>query len=151
MRIQWLQHVPFEGLGSISRWADENGCLVAGSRLFAGDALPSISTFDLLVVMGEMGRTPKPNKGAGRDHWGRLSPLAFFGGGLPMGQVIGQSARGADVPATSPISTQQLMTTVMHTLFDDFQVIIGKWLVTGEVIIKAVLDRRTDGYLCTGE
>lgn len=52
MRIHWLQHVPFEGLGSISRWADRNGCLVAGSRLFAGDALPPISTFDLLVVMG---------------------------------------------------------------------------------------------------
>ena len=52
MRIHWLQHVPFEGLGSISRWADENNCPVTGSRLFACDALPPTSTFDLLVVMG---------------------------------------------------------------------------------------------------
>lgn len=52
MKIHWLQHVPFEGLGSISDWADENGCSVAGSRLYAGDDLPTISAFDLLVVMG---------------------------------------------------------------------------------------------------
>jgi hypothetical protein len=35
-----------------------------------------------------------------------------------MGQVIGQSARNADVPAGDPISPSALMATVMHTLFD---------------------------------
>ena len=35
-----------------------------------------------------------------------------------MGQVIGQSARGADVPATEPIDASHLMATVFHTLFD---------------------------------
>lgn len=52
MRIHWLQHVPFEGLGSIRGWAEEYGCPAAGSRMYAGDALPPTSTFDLLVVMG---------------------------------------------------------------------------------------------------
>jgi len=40
MKIHWLQHVAFEGLGSIAGWAAGNGCPVTGSRMFAGDALP---------------------------------------------------------------------------------------------------------------
>ena len=72
----------------------------------------------LLVCCGEMGRTPKINKRGGRDHWGNLSPLMVSGGGLPMGQVIGQSARNADVPQTTPIDNKHLIATIMHTLFD---------------------------------
>jgi len=72
----------------------------------------------LLVITGDFGRTPKVNKKGGRDHWARLGTLAFAGGGLNLGQVIGQSARGADVPAANPVSTPQLMSTLMHTLFD---------------------------------
>jgi len=58
----------------------------------------------LLVACGEMGRTPRVNKNGGRDHWGNLGPLLFHGGGLKMGQVIGQStdkrrrARGRSGP-----------------------------------------------------
>jgi hypothetical protein len=70
----------------------------------------------LLVVTGEFGRTPKVNKNAGRDHWAPLSTLALAGGGLKMGQVVGQSAPKADVPATSPISPQDLMATIFHVL-----------------------------------
>ena len=72
----------------------------------------------LLVITGDFGRTPRVNKKGGRDHWAKLGTLAFAGGGLQMGQVIGQSARGADVPGTDPISTPEMMATVMHTLFD---------------------------------
>lgn len=72
----------------------------------------------LLVITGDFGRTPKINDRGGRDHWARLGTLAFAGGGLPMGQVIGRSAPHADVPASEPITTQQLMATIMHTLFD---------------------------------
>jgi len=52
MRIHWLQHVSFEGLGRIAGWAAENGCLVTGSRMFAGDVLPPVGNFDMLVIMG---------------------------------------------------------------------------------------------------
>lgn len=72
----------------------------------------------LLVLTGDFGRTPRLNKGGGRDHWANLCTLAFAGGGLKMGQVIGQSARRNDVPATDPISTPNLMATVMHALVD---------------------------------
>ena len=70
----------------------------------------------LLVVTGEFGRTPKINRNAGRDHWAPLSTLALAGGGLQMGQVIGQSASKADVPQSTPIRPQDLMATVFHVL-----------------------------------
>lgn len=72
----------------------------------------------LLVITGEMGRTPKRNKNGGRDHWGNLTSLAFAGGGLKMGQVIGQSDKNASVPATEKYTPKNLMATVMHSLFD---------------------------------
>ena len=36
----------------------------------------------LLVVTGEMGRTPRRNNNGGRDHYGELTPLLLAGGGL---------------------------------------------------------------------
>lgn len=70
----------------------------------------------LLVITGEFGRTPRINKNAGRDHWAPLSTLALTGGGLRMGQVVGESASKVDVPATKPISPQALMATIFHVL-----------------------------------
>lgn len=72
----------------------------------------------LLVITGEFGRTPRINKKAGRDHWGNLCTLAFAGGGLPMGQVIGRSDRGAGQPAGQVVTSQQVLATIMSTLLD---------------------------------
>jgi Protein of unknown function (DUF1501) len=72
----------------------------------------------LLVCCGEMGRTPKINKRGGRDHWGGLSPLLISGGGLKMGQVIGQSTRDASQPLSEPITIAHLVATILHTLLD---------------------------------
>ncbi|MBD3315672.1 MAG: amidotransferase [Chitinivibrionales bacterium] len=52
MKIHWLQHVPFEGLGTISRWAGERGYTIEGTRLFEGAPPPSLDEFEMLVVMG---------------------------------------------------------------------------------------------------
>ncbi len=70
----------------------------------------------LLVVTGEFGRTPRVNSGAGRDHWAPLSTLALAGGGLKMGQVIGESTAKAEIPKSTPVSPQDLMATVFHVL-----------------------------------
>jgi len=72
----------------------------------------------LLVITGDFGRTPRMNKAGGRDHWPQLSTLALAGGGLRMGQVVGRSTSRGDAPASSPISLDHLLATVMHTLFD---------------------------------
>ena len=70
----------------------------------------------LLVITGEFGRTPRINGGAGRDHWAPLSTLALAGGGLKMGQVVGESNAKAEVPKTTPITPQDLMATIFHVL-----------------------------------
>ncbi|TPW00580.1 MAG: hypothetical protein FD125_3075, partial [bacterium] len=57
----------------------------------------------LLVITGEFGRTPRINGSAGRDHWAPLSTLALAGGGLKMGQTVGESNAKAEVPKTTPI------------------------------------------------
>lgn len=75
----------------------------------------------LLVVTGEMGRTPRINKNGGRDHYGELTPLLMAGGGLRMGQIIGQSDSHATKAATNAYRPAHLMSTVMHTLFDTGQ------------------------------
>lgn len=90
----------------------------------------------LLVVTGEMGRTPRINKNGGRDHYGNLTPLCFAGGGLRMGQVIGQSDANATLPTTHPYGPQNLLATVMHTLFDVGQLRITRG-VPGELIRAA--------------
>ena len=72
----------------------------------------------LLIVTGEMGRTPRINKNGGRDHYGELTPLLVYGGGLKMGQVVGQSDASASRPATEPYQPSHLLATIMHTLFD---------------------------------
>jgi hypothetical protein len=76
----------------------------------------------LLVATGEMGRTPRINSKGGRDHWGGLAPLLLYGGGLAMGQVIGQSTRDAGEPATEAFGNENLLATIMHTLLDIGQV-----------------------------
>ena len=76
----------------------------------------------LVVVTGEFGRTPRINGGAGRDHWGPLCTLAMAGGGLKMGQVVGESSSKAEVPNTVPVEPKHLMATIFHVLGIDRQV-----------------------------
>ena len=68
------------------------------------------------MISGEFGRTPKVNRNAGRDHWAPLSTLALAGGGLKMGQAVGESAAKVDVPKTTPIKPQDLMATIFEVL-----------------------------------
>ncbi|MBI4601697.1 MAG: DUF1501 domain-containing protein [Planctomycetes bacterium] len=70
----------------------------------------------LLVITGEFGRTPRINGDAGRDHWGPLCTLALAGGGLRMGQVVGESTAKIEEPKTTPITPKDLMATVFHVL-----------------------------------
>ncbi len=70
----------------------------------------------LLVISGEFGRTPRVNGSMGRDHWAPLSTLALAGGGLRMGQTVGESNARVEVPRTTPITPHDLMATVFHVL-----------------------------------
>mgnify|MGYP001268486058 FL=1 len=72
----------------------------------------------LLVCCGEMGRTPRINKKAGRDHWGGSAPLMLYGGGLKMGEVVGSSTKDGGEPASDRVTIPNLYATLMETLLD---------------------------------
>jgi GMP synthase-like glutamine amidotransferase len=52
MRVHWLQHAEHEGLGCIGPWLAERGHAQRCTRLYAGDALPAVAEFDVLIAMG---------------------------------------------------------------------------------------------------
>jgi hypothetical protein len=72
----------------------------------------------LLVITGEMGRTPRRNKHGGRDHYANLTTLALAGGGLKTGQVIGKSDRTASSPTSERYTPQHLLATILDTVLD---------------------------------
>jgi hypothetical protein len=69
-----------------------------------------------VVVWGEMGRTPKINDKAGRDHWGEAGIALLAGGGLQMGQVVGATDAHAARPTTLPYTPQNVLATLYHVL-----------------------------------
>lgn len=52
MRAHYIQHVPFEGLGSIESWLQNAGYEVSSTPFFSSEVLPEIEEIDLLIVMG---------------------------------------------------------------------------------------------------
>ncbi len=69
-----------------------------------------------VVVCGEMGRTPRINKTAGRDHWASAGFALIAGGGMRMGQVIGATDARAESPKTRPYNPQNILATIYHVL-----------------------------------
>lgn len=52
MRAHYLQHVPFEGLGSIEAWLHAAGYSIGRTAFYAATRLPRLEEVDLLIVMG---------------------------------------------------------------------------------------------------
>jgi GMP synthase-like glutamine amidotransferase len=52
LRIHYLQHVPFEGLGYINTWIQENGHSLTSTALYKSTFFPSLNDFDWLIIMG---------------------------------------------------------------------------------------------------
>ena len=71
----------------------------------------------LVVVLGEFGRTPKITPlGPGREHWADAGCALFYGGGLTMGHVIGETDSRAERSVNGKITFQNVMSTIYHVL-----------------------------------
>jgi hypothetical protein len=70
----------------------------------------------LVVVTGDMGRTPKINGKAGRDHWPQCGFCLFAGGGTKPGVVHGATDKIAAFPTDHPVSAGDLVATVYHLM-----------------------------------
>jgi len=70
----------------------------------------------LVVMMGEMGRTPKVNAQAGRDHWSMTQSVLFAGGGIKPGIVIGATDKASTAPVSDPVSVEDILRTLFHQM-----------------------------------
>lgn len=52
MRARVLQHVSFEGPGSIASWLSQHGASTRCTRVYEAEALPALDEVDLLIVLG---------------------------------------------------------------------------------------------------
>lgn len=52
IRVHYLQHVPFEGLGYIEDWITKNNYRLSETRLYDNPNFPALESFDMLVIMG---------------------------------------------------------------------------------------------------
>src|SRR5206468_12380452 len=76
---------------------------------------------ELVVMLGEFGRTPRisvapGNSAPGRDHWAPCFFGLFAGAGVRGGQVIGSSDRIGAYPATTPFAPDDVGATVYSAL-----------------------------------
>jgi hypothetical protein len=70
----------------------------------------------LVVVMSEMGRTPRINVNAGRDHWTMCYGMWFAGAGIRGGTVYGESDAQAAYVKDRPVSTSDVCATIYQCL-----------------------------------
>ena len=82
----------------------------------------------LVVCMGEFGRTPKINKDAGRDHWGRAGSMIFAGAGVGGGKVIGATDKNGAYVTDRPVRPAD----VAWTIYDALGIDANRELMTPE-------------------
>jgi uncharacterized protein (DUF1501 family) len=70
----------------------------------------------LVIALGEFGRTPKINSRGGRDHWSNAMSVAFAGGGVAGGQVIGATDRQGYSAVERVLSPESFVSTIYQKL-----------------------------------
>jgi hypothetical protein len=70
----------------------------------------------VIVFLGEFGRTPRINGGAGRDHWARSWSVVVGGGGFKRGVVVGKTNSDGTNVETEPYTSQDLMASVCKAM-----------------------------------
>ena len=70
----------------------------------------------LVVVMSEMGRTPRINDRYGRDHWGRAWSVALAGAGIKGGAVVGTTNANGTAIADREVWSGHLFHTYLQAV-----------------------------------
>jgi GMP synthase (glutamine-hydrolysing) len=94
MHLHYLQHVPFEGLGSIETWAQAAEFQISATRFHAQDRLPAVDEIDWLVIMGG-----PMNIYAERQHPWLKQEKAFISRAIANGKVVLGICLGAQLVA----------------------------------------------------
>lgn len=96
MRIHYLQHVPFEGLGSMQAYFSECGYPVSVTRQHLGEQLPDVDELDWLIIMGG------PMGVGDSDEYDWLTEeCSFIRSSIDAGKVVLGICLGAQLIATA--------------------------------------------------
>ena len=94
LRIVVIQHVPFEGPGTLCRWAERRSARLQVIRLDRDEALPSPDAFDALVILGG------PMSANDEDRYGWMTEeLRLIGSAIERGRAVVGLCLGAQLMA----------------------------------------------------
>ena len=99
----------------------------------------------LVVATGDMGRSPRVNKSAGRDHWPQCGFCLLAGGGVKSGYVHGSSDKTAAWPKEHPVTPGDIAATIYHLVGVDPEATVPDQtqrpipITHGGTVVKAVL------------
>jgi Protein of unknown function (DUF1501) len=128
VQVNWSSHVePVEDTGdggwdmhdrNFQQFQDRHAWMLDQSLSALLDDLDQrgLLSETIVVAVGEFGRTPKINGKAGRDHWEHCYSGLVAGGGLKVGQTIGESDARGEYPANRPLTPADLFRTVLHQI-----------------------------------
>ena len=78
-----------------------------------------------MIACGEFGRTPRVTHarrnfsdqiGLGRDHWPQVSCALLAGGGMKLGQTIGETNHLGEYAIERPVHFQEIVGTIYYNL-----------------------------------
>lgn len=128
VQVNWSSHVePVEDTGDggwdmhdrhFQQYQDRHAWMLDQSASALLDDLQERGLLDetLVIALGEFGRTPRINGKAGRDHWHQCYSALVAGGGLRVGQVVGESDAQAEFPVVHPVTPADLFATALHQI-----------------------------------
>jgi hypothetical protein len=128
VQVNWSSHVePVEDTGDggwdmhdryFQQYQDRHAWMLdqAMSALLDDLQERGLLSETVVIAVGEFGRTPKINNKSGRDHWNDCYSALIGGGGIRVGQVIGQSNPQAEYPVQRPVTPADLFTTALQQL-----------------------------------
>ena len=96
--------------------ASEAGRVMITLTLMEDLAARGLLEETLVVIMSEMGRTPRVNASGGRDHWTYCYSVLLAGAGIRGGTVYGASDAQAAYVKDMPASTADICATIYECL-----------------------------------
>lgn len=118
-RVTWDCHADMGALaGTLADYRDHLAPALDFGLARLMDAMERRGLWDrvLVVVAGEMGRSPRLNSRGGRDHWTGAWSGLVFGAGVPRGLVIGATDLDGAYPVGQPVALSKLHGLMGRTL-----------------------------------
>lgn len=120
--VNWPSYYAWDHHGGIQGGMKSTGSWLDGalSSLLEDLDQRGLLSSTVVMVMGEFGRTPRLNTGAGRDHWVHVMSVLLAGGRIRGGQAYGSSTADG-YPDDRPLHARDMVATLYAALGIDHE------------------------------